>query len=152
MDPKIMRKVGMKMSVMMGVSLSFALSLIGNLASGHFTAKGFLISFIASTIVSLIIGFFVPIRKLEKSASDKAGLEEGSVKAKCLGTLISDLIYTPVITLLMVFLAYQGAKRQGAPVTFGSMFVPSLIISLIAAYILIFFLQPIYLRIAMKKR
>ncbi|MCR4656039.1 MAG: hypothetical protein K5770_07415, partial [Lachnospiraceae bacterium] len=75
MDPKIMRKVGMKMNILMGVSLSFGLSLTGNLSSGHFTVPGFLISFLASTVVSIIIGFLVPMRKLETAAVSKAGLE-----------------------------------------------------------------------------
>ena len=151
MNPEVMKKIGMKMNILMGVSLSFGLSLVGNLTSGHFTVPGFLISFVTSMILSLIIGFVVPIRKITGNALRKRGLKEGETKAKLLDSCISDLIYTPIITLLMVFLAYSQAKRGGAPVSFLSMFLPSLIISLIVGFILIYILQPVYLKLLLKK-
>ena len=150
MDPKKMKQIGMKMNIMMGISMSLSLSLLGNLASGHFTAKGFLISLAASTALSLAIGFIVPIRKLSMGACRKCALPDKTLPARLMESLISDLIYTPVITALMAYLAYSGAAGQGAPVTFSGIFLPSLILSLIVGFVLIFILQPLYLRLILR--
>ncbi|MBR1476725.1 MAG: hypothetical protein IJ608_02040 [Lachnospiraceae bacterium] len=148
-----MKKIGMQMNIMMGVTLSFCLSLVGNLTSGHFTVLGFLISFAASTIVSLIIGFFVPLKKLTDDFTRKHNLEQGKLKTRCVESLISDLIYTPVITLLMVTMAYFMASKNApaGAVHFLPMFLPSLVISLIVAYIIIFIITPVYIGFLMKK-
>ena len=148
-----MKKIGMLMNVCMGVTMSFFLSLVGNLTSGHFTVPGFLISFVVSTVISLIIGFIVPIKKISDGACGKAHLEPGSIKARLLDSVISDLIYTPFITLAMVTLAYftiASHAPEGAP-PFVPMFLSSLLISLAVGYVLIFVFTPLYLGILMKK-
>ena len=63
MDEK-MKVIGRKMSIRMGILMSFSLALVGTLTSGHFTPVGFVISFFVSTVVSLVIGFVVPVGKL----------------------------------------------------------------------------------------
>ena len=52
------------MSILMGVTMSFGLSLCGNLLSGQFTVQGFLMSFLISTLISLVIGFLVPMKRV----------------------------------------------------------------------------------------
>lgn len=145
-----MKKVGRKMSLYMGVTMSFILSLVGNLSSGHFTLPGFLISFVVSTIAALIIGFIVPIGKITGNALRNARLEPNSTGGKLLSALISDLIYTPILTLLMVFLAYRQATAQGAQLNFLNMFLPSLLLSLVVGYFCIFFIEPVFMKLAMK--
>jgi len=145
----VMRRIGRQMSIVMGVSLSLSLSLIGNLSSGHFTVPGFLISFAASTLVSLAIGFLVPVKPLGDRLC--AGLRPGSLARRCAESFISDCIYTPVITLLMVWLAYRGAAAHGAPVQFAPMFLHSLVVSMVVGFVLIFVLMPLYLGIILKK-
>ena len=155
-----MKKIGILMNILMGVSLSCALSLTGFGLSGHFELVPWLISFALSTVLSLIIGFCLPVRKAEAACCKKCGLQERSLGALALSSLTSDLFYTPVITLLMVALAYSGAKKgieaalaNGAPaeslpqLQFLPMFLHSLVISLIVGYVLIFILQPLYLKI-----
>lgn len=148
-----MKKVGMTVSVFMGVTLSFCLSLVGNLLgsrqSGAFSVPGWLISFVVSTIISLIIGFIVPMKKISDSIHAKNGGPR-SLKARLIDTLVSDLIYTPVITLAMVFLAYRNATAHGAQMPFLPMFLSSLVVSLIVAYILIFILMPVFLKLSLK--
>lgn len=154
------RKIGIKMNVLMGISLSFALSLLGFLSSGHFALLPWLISFVLSTILSLLIGFCLPVRKTAETLCKKFGLKERSLSSLALDSLISDIFYTPLITLLMVFIAFSGAKKSieaaianGAPaaslpqIQFLPIFLHSLLISMIAGYILIFVLQPLFLRI-----
>ena len=160
-----MRKIGLAMNILMGVSLSFFLSLTGLLASGHFELKAWLVSFGASAILSLLIGFFVPVRKIALSVCGRCGLHERTLPFHCMDSLVSDLIYTPLITLLMVALAFFGAKRgidaaiaEGVPAqsiqapNFFPMFAHSLLISLVVGYILIFILQPLFLRLLLGKK
>ncbi len=149
-----MRKIGRSMSIKMGITMSFCLSLIGMGTSGHFTVPGFLISFVVSTILSLIIGFVVPMGRISASACRALKLEQGSVPARIVETLISDLIYTPIMTLAMVGLAYNMAMRQSggkAQLNFAGMFFPSLVICLLAGLVIIFIIQPIFFRQTMKK-
>ena len=144
---KAMRAVGFKMNLCMGVTLSFFLSLIGNLTSGHFTVPGFLISFAASTVISIIIGFIVPMKKI----SDKATAGMKGVKKPLTEALISDCIYTPVMTLSMILLARYMASSHGEEVPpFAPMFIKGLIISMIAGYVLVLFFMPLYLKMFTK--
>ena len=145
-----MKKAGRKMSILMGVTMSFCMSLIGNITSGHFTPVGFISSFIISTLICLIICLFVPIGSIGKAACRKCGLEEGSNGARCLESLIADLIFTPVMTLAMITFAYNMSKKHGEPMKFVPAFISSLGIGLIVGFLLAFLLTPVYLRIAMK--
>ncbi len=141
-----MRKVGMKMSISMGLILSFCLSLVGNLTSGHFTVPGFLVSFAASTVISLIIGFVIPTKKVGDSVCDKLNLKPG-LGRRCMETLVSDLIYTPIITLCMIILARKMGESHGAQFPpFIVMFLSSLATSLLVAYVIIFFLMPFLIK------
>ncbi len=150
-----MKKIGITMNILMGVTLSFFLSLVGNLtAEGGFKLVPFLASFVLSTVISLIIGFVIPMKKIENSAVKAMGLNERSLPANLISALISDLIYTPVITLAMIVLARKMAMKMsnGHAVLppFAAMFVKSLIISLIVAYVIILIATPLYLKLSMK--
>lgn len=145
-----MKKIGLQMSILMGVTLSFCLSLTGNLISGHFTLPGFLISFVVSLIVSLIIGFFIPMPKLEAEVCEKLNIEQRSMKGNAVTALLSDLIYTTLITLSATALAYPKMVKAGGSVSFGGMFLSSLLVSLVIGYVLIFLLKPLFLKLVMK--
>ena len=148
---QMMRKIGRKMSVLMGVTLSFFLSLQGNLLSGRFTVPAFLISFAASTAISLVIGFFVPMKKVGDGVCAALGLSPRTIPARCAESLVSDLIYTPVITLAMVALAWRMATSHGAQVPFLPMFLHSLGISMITGFVLIFIFMPLYMKLVVPK-
>jgi len=152
MDKK-MKKISMEMSVLMGVTLSFFLSLAGNLSSGHFTLIGFLSSFIVSLIISLIIGFLVPLKKITDSLVEKLHLEPYKLGKHLFEAFISDLIYTPVITLCMVTLAYMMTARHapaGQVPPFGAMLGKSMILSMAVGYLLIFIFTPLYMKLVFK--
>ncbi|MBQ9695743.1 MAG: hypothetical protein IJV58_04865 [Oscillospiraceae bacterium] len=144
-----MNTIGKHMNIAMGVALSFCLSLVGNLTSGHFTAGAFIASFLLSTDVSLIIGFCVPLRKITESACKH--MQPGTFKRRCAESLISDLAYTPVMTLLMILLAWFGAARHGGSMPFVPALVKAEIISLIVGFVLIFIFQPLFLRQILKE-
>ena len=146
-----MKKIGMKMSLLMGVTLSFFLSLAGNLSSGHFTLPGFLISFLISFIISMIIGFLVPMKKVNDALGAKLGLIPGKGLTRCIEAFVSDLIYTPLITFAMIVMAHKQATAQGASIPFLPMFFKSLCMSLVIAFVLIFICTPIFMKLVLGK-
>ena len=145
-----MKKVGRKMSVLMGVTMSLCMSLIGNITSGHFTVPGFITSFLISAAISLIIGLLVPVGPIAKGASERCGLESGSLGARSLESLITDVCFTPVMTAAMITFAYFMSKKHGEHMKFVPAFLSSLGIGLVVCFLLAFILTPIYLKRAMK--
>ena len=148
-----MRKVGMTVSILMGITMSLFLSLIGTLTSGHFTVPGWIVSFLISTVVSLIIGFVIPMKKVNEGVTKALKLKERSLPARCVESLVSDFIYTPLMTFIMVFFAYKMAIRNGAPaasLSLGGMFFGSFWMCLAAGFLLIFILMPVFLKLALK--
>ena len=100
--------------VFLGVVLSFFLSFVGTLQSGHFSVVALIVSFMCSSILSIIIGIFVPIKRINARCVAKIKKEPGSIPAKLLCALVDDIIFTPIINLLMVFMAYKRALKFGA--------------------------------------
>ena len=160
---KKMRAAGMKISALMGFTMSLCLSLFENITSGHFSLPLFFITFLASLIVSLIIGFIVPMKKVTDAAREMFRLKEGTVPARVVESITSDLIYTPVITLLMVTIVYNITRRQiaasvppeqleavlaGLP-GFGQMFLVSLAECMVVGFVLIYFFTPIFTRMVL---
>ncbi len=153
MDEK-MKMIGRQMAIRMGLLMSFCLSLVGTLSSGHFTVPGFIVSFLVSTVISLIIGMLIPMGKVTAILCQKFKLRQHSLGERVLGSFVSNTIYTPIITLAMVFLAYQNAMRQSggqANLNFLMMFLSSLLICYIVGYVLIFIFQPLFLKRLMSK-
>ena len=144
------RKAGIRMGLMMGGTISFVNSLIGTLSSGRFTLGGFLLSFLVSFLVSFGLGLLVPIKRISDALIRKMGLKLGTLKARLLEALVSDLVYSPLMTFVMVYLAYSQAVAHGARIAFGPMLLKSECISFVSAFILSFVLSPIYSRLAFR--
>ncbi len=118
-----MKKISIRMSLLMGLAMSLTLSLVGNLAFGRFSFPIFFITLGASLIISILIGLVIPMGRIGQAATKN--MKQGGLGARALESLISDAIYTPVITLAMVWLvqklvpvfagaaAKQSVKLQG---------------------------------------
>ncbi len=139
------------MSLLMGLSMSFILTIVGLLTAGQFTVPGFLKSFLISFVVSMIIGLIIPMRKVSNKVLKKLDARPGTLKARILEALVSDVLYSPLMTLVMVYLAYREATSHGARIPFGPMLLKSEIISFIVAFILSFILTPVFMKTVMKK-
>ncbi len=147
-----MKKIGRQMSILMGLTLSFFMSLAGNLSSPKFSVIGFILGFVVSFIISLVIGFLVPMKKVGDAVDRKLGLTPGSTAAHAVESLVSDLIYTPVITLAMITMAYKNAVSHGAKgMSYGPMLGKAMILSLVLGYVLIFIFMPLFMKLVMKK-
>lgn len=144
------KKIGRRMSVLMGITLSFFLSLAGTLMSGHFTLAGWLISFAASTAVSLLIGLLVPMKPLTDALHSFFSIRERSFAAWVFDSLVSDILYTPAITFCMVLLAYKMAVSHGALLNFLPMFLHSLLVCFILGFALIFIFMRLFLLLLLR--
>lgn len=145
------KKAGRQISIYMGITMSFFLSLFENIISGHFSLILFFATFFLSTTLSFIIGFFVPMGIIISKAT--ANMKKGSIAEKLLSSLISDIIYTPVLTLAMIALVRvmlpDGALTNLPP--FPIMFVGALIPAMILGYILIMIFMPIFQKMVFEK-
>jgi len=153
-EMKKMRKIRIKMNILMGVSMSFILSLVGSLSGGHFALPSWILSFAISAVLALLIGFVVPIKKLCDGFCKKCNANPQSIKGNLLGALVSNIIYTPVLTIVMVSIMVSIAAAHapaGAAPSIGQVLPGSLIICLIAGYICIIVLQPLFLKLLLKK-
>ena len=146
-----MRKIGFQMSLLMGATLSLFLSLTGLLVARKFTPIAWFISFSISFVISLIISLVIPMKKVNDSVNKKLNLEPGKLGSRCMESFISDLIYTPIITFAMVFMAYKKATAHGAKIPFAGMFIESLLICFVVGFVLIFIFMPIFMKIVLKK-
>ncbi len=146
-----MKKAGLLISVLMGLTMSFCLSLIGLLSAGQFTLPGFLKSFLISFAVSLLLGQLIPARRISDSLLRKHDLKPGTLKARGLETLVTTLTYSPVMTLIMVWMAWKQATSHGARIPFGPMLLKSEIISLIGAFVISFLAAPLWTSLVMKR-
>ena len=141
-EPAKMKTAGRLISMMMGLILSFFQSLAGQLRSGQFTFQGWIVSLALSIAASWLIGYIVPMGKVSKSICRKLKCPEGSLKARIAESAVSDLIFSPFITLANVLLAWRNIPPQARP-PFLPMFLPSLGISLLIGFVLVFIFQPI---------
>lgn len=149
-----MKKISFHMAIRMSILMSLCLALVGTLSSGHFTIPGYLLSFVASTIISLLIGLIIPVGKISSDVCKKLKMKPHSLPERCMSSLISNLIYTPLMTLIMVSLAYAMVMKQSggmAQISFLPMFLKSLILTFIVGYVLIFIFMPLFLGQLMKK-
>lgn len=146
-----MRKIGIQMSLLMGTALSFFLSLTGLLSAGQFTLPAFCINFAVSFVISMIIGLLVPMKKVTDRLDDRLGIRPRTLAARCLDALVSDLIYTPIITFCMVTLAWRNAVSHGAQIPYVPMLLRSMLISLCVGYVLIWIFMPLFMKLIIKK-
>jgi len=147
-----MKQLGMKMGLLMGTTIGFVNSLIGNLSSGRFTVSGFLISFLISFAVSQILGRIVPVRKISEQCLKKANARPGTGKGRVIEALVTTLVYSPIMTFVMILFAYLRARSHGVQLPFGPMLLRSECISIVSSFILSYLLSPIYLKLLTKQK
>ena len=149
-----MKKSGLIMSTLMALVMSFFLSLINNLLSGKFSFLLFLITLLISFVISFIIGLVVPMPLISMGIAKKM---KGSRAVPFVDALVSDLIYTPIITLVMIIsvrllvpvLSGASADKVGFP-PFIIMFLRSLALCLVIGYVLILIFTPLIKKVAFK--
>ena len=145
-----MKKAGMIMSLLMGLSMSFLLTMIGLISARQFTFGAFLRSFAISFMVSTLIGLIIPVRKISAAILRKRSAKPQSTEARLLEALVTDICYSPLMTFIMISLAHRQAVAHGAKIPFGPMLLKAEVISFIAAFILNLLITPLFARMVMK--
>jgi len=130
----------------MGLSISLAMSIVGPALSGHPSFPAFIVSFLCSSVISIIIAIIVPIKKITDSACEKIHLNPEGVGGRFFSALVSDLIFTPIMTFLMVFMNYKRAKMFDPGLSFVSMFLGNVFISFTIAYLIILVFLPLFIK------
>ena len=155
---KQMRKIGLKIAFIMAILMSFSLSLTGNLMAEHppemptiAIVIGFLECFALSFVISFAIGLIVPIPKVNAALARKFHLQPRTPKAHFIESLASNLIYTPLITTVMVTFVYFALMPAGHKPPFLLMFIHSQVICFIVAQVLIMVFVPIIMKLVLPK-
>ena len=152
---KEMREIAIKMNILMGISMSLILSLVGTLMSGHFSFPAWRSSFMISFVIAMFIGFVVPIKKTSDIVCEKCKVDPESKKSNLLRALISDLVYTPIITILMEIIMLNNAAKNapaGAVPPLAKVLPGSLAICFIIGFVVIAIIQPLFLNMLLNKR
>lgn len=151
---KKMKKVGFHMNILMGFVISLCLSTTNTMAAEKPDMYTWLISFGTSALISFAVSFIIPMRKIEGGALHALKIKERTLPAKLISTFISDLIYTPFLTLAMVALVRmivtKASNGHAHFPPFPIMFIKSFIFSFVVAYCIIYILQPLILRFVLK--
>ena len=141
-----------KFGILLGGTLSFAMSLVGMLSARAFSLPSFLINVLISFLISQVITTLISVPQITSYCTAKMHLDSGTVKFRAVSSLISDLLMTPLMSGIMVYLAYRNAVNHGARIPFVPMLLRSLLISLIVSFVLIYFLTPLYQRIVFQRK
>lgn len=151
---KKMKKVGFHMNILMGFVISLCLSTTNTMAAEKPDMYTWLISFGTSALISFAVSFIIPIRKIEGGALHALKIKERTLPAKLISTFISDLIYTPFLTLAMIALVRmivtKASNGHAHFPPFPIMFIKSFIFSFVVAYCIIYIFQPLILRFVLK--
>ncbi len=105
-------KIAFFTNISIGIVISLALSLAVMLVSGHFSFGWWVAAFLISTVISAVIGLFVPINPITGFVCKKLKIKEKTVGRRITGAVISDLIYVPVITLVVSLFAVGIASHE----------------------------------------
>lgn len=107
-----MKRLSFYMNVLMSVTLSVFLSLLGLGTSGHFTVTAWLASFSIGAAISFVICYIIPMGSIKGALMEKFDLKDGSKGEKVVSAIVSDVIFTPLICLIMVSLSYNSAIKN----------------------------------------
>lgn len=151
-----MKKIMALMTILMGFTMSLVLSLVGTLVGGHFSIQSWLLSFGISFVLSLVIGFSVPVKKLGDKFCAKCKTIPESPKGNFLSAVISNLIYTPILTIVMTCTMVGIATKQLPDMAqriniMVHACIPSLIVCLIVGYVAIVLFQPLFVKLLIGK-
>lgn len=138
------------MSLLMGFTMSLILSLVGTLVGGHFTVQSWLLSFGISFVISLIIGFVIPMKPLCDAITGKLRRNKKNFLANLIDSLIANTLYTPLMSATMVWMAWCHIPLEHRP-PFMALYAPSLAVTFIVGWIVIFVVQPLFLKALFKK-
>ena len=152
-----MKAVGLKISFMMALWMSFTLSIFGTATAERPAGMplapiiiGWFGSFVLSFVVSFGIGFIVPMGKINAALGRKFHLQPRKITTHVIETFVSNLIYTPLMTAVMVTFAFFVLMPPDHKPPYLPMFIGSQIACFIFGYIMICIAMPFIMKKALK--
>lgn len=117
---KTMIKVGIMISLVNGIVLGALFSSIGMAKSpSGIIPMGVVTSVLLSSVISVIVGFIIPMKTVTEKVNAKLGIEPGQKKALAVLAegLVGDIIFTPILCSFFVFKNYfQGKLPPQVPI------------------------------------
>jgi len=154
MEWEPMSNIDKSMNICMGIAMSFVLTLVGSLSSGHFRFQSFIMSLLLSSVISIMLGFVIPVGKINRSINEKFGTGGHGIKARIINSLIADIIYTPILTYIMVGFSLIIMTKNidvEVEVPFFSTFWKSLKLCFLVGFVVVFLIQPVIFKWLMRK-
>ena len=146
-----MKEYGRKLSLCMGIMMSFCLSAIGLFSANAFTPLSLLLNFAISFTVISIVSRFFNAERIAVGVLERNSIDPGSIKGRMIQALIVDLIYSPIMTFAMVTIAYVSASKNGNDMPYIPMLLKGLAVSFVAAFFLCLIFVPIFEKILNRK-
>ena len=151
-NAEAMKEYAKKMSLCMGIMMSLSLTAIGLISANAFTPVSFLFNFGVSFGIMSIVGRFFDAGMISMNILQKNGIDRGSLKGRLIQSLIIDLVYSPIMTFVMITLSYLIGKSQSVKLPpYIPMLIRGLLVSFVAAFFLCLIFTPIFEKILMKK-
>ncbi len=165
----IQKKIGRYIGIRVGIAMSITMSLVGSLlgaitavkSSGAPFIAAFLPSLLASIIITTMIAigltFIIPMKKINDGV-EKATKTKGFA-LHFLQSFVSDLIYTPIIGIVMAFFTTAVfvipkspdlSMNMLIPVALGN-FAKSFLPEFMIALVVVIVIEPIIQKAAFKK-
>lgn len=140
------------MSLYMSIMMSFSLTMIGLLQAGDFSLGNAVLNFVISFMIMRIISCFFDAGKVSMDLLSKHSIDPHSAKGRILMALIIDLINSPIMTFVMVTIAYIRAKNSGIQMPYLPILLRSMAISTVCSFFLCLIFTPLFEKILNRKK
>lgn len=152
---KITRKVSLIISLFVGLVLGAVFTTLAMIMSpeGKIIVPGIIISALISMVISGIIGVIVSMKDFTDKIALKFGINPVTAKLKynLLQALIGDLIFTPILCTFFFIKNALPSMPKNLPVpAYICAWGKTLLLDLAIAYVLTFFLCPLFKKLAAK--
>ncbi len=148
-----MQKIYRVMNIWMSFIMSVALSLTGNLLSGHFSMERWVLSCILSFLFAIMLGYLFSVFTLEISICKRFHAEPDSVRGRLIIILVEGMIYTPISSIVMQWLMLRLASRKvplGNVPPFLKALPGSLSACMLVGFLVVALVRPVSMRFVKK--
>ena len=146
-----MKEFSRMMSLCMGVIMSLCLSTAGLLSAGAFSIPSLLLNFVISFTIIRVIDRFINVGKLSNELPGKLNVDPDSLLGRLLKALVGVVVYSPMMTAVMVYIGYFRATSHGARIKYLPMLLNSLPLTLVLSFLICFFITPLLEKIIWKR-
>ncbi|MBP5280236.1 MAG: hypothetical protein J6Z03_07105 [Erysipelotrichaceae bacterium] len=149
-DQEKRKEFSRRMSICMGIIMSLCLSTAGLLTARAFSLPSLLLNLVISYAIVRGIDHFIDIGALAVDVPNKMDVDPNSLQGRFLRALITDVIYTPLMTIVMVSIGYYRATSHGAQIPYVPMLMKSMLLTFTLSFLICFFIMPVVEKLILK--